>query len=110
MVALRRKINFAFTVLTAAPSTDTVGVRLRDGNLRYAPWGGFAERKALENLKGLRWAKLDVYEYTLNANSKLPWVRLHAGAFVYGCLIPSDNAMGMAAYAVLDQGELVIIN
>lgn len=110
MVALRRKINFAFTVLTTAPSTDRVGVRLRDGSIRYAPWGGFVERKALEKLKELRWAKLEVFEYTLDANGKLPWIRLHQGAFVYGCLVPCDNAMGMTAYAVLDYGALVIIN
>lgn len=108
MLALRRKINFAFTVLSAIPAAESVGVRLRNGELRYVAWGGFQERGNIDD-NGVRFVKLDVYEYTMDL-SRPQWVRMHQGSYVRGCLVPHQNATGYVAYAMTLDGELLIVN
>jgi len=110
MLALRRKINFAFAVLTPTPSVETIGVRLRDGEMRYVSWGGFVDRKMAEEKPGAKFVKLDVHEYTANYSGNPSWVRMHKGAFVRGCVVPYQNASGYVAYAVTTDGELLIVN
>lgn len=80
MRAIRLRINHRLDIYIQGDSTR-IGVRLRSGDFRYLPWGGFVE----ESLEGIgRPIKLKVDAYTLNNSWNAEWTALPAGQYLLG--------------------------
>lgn len=80
MRAIRLRVNYRLDTYIQGDSTQ-IGVRLKSGDFRFLPWGGFVE----ESLQGIgRPVKLKIDAYTLNNGWNAEWTELKAGQFLLG--------------------------
>ncbi|MDP7597165.1 MAG: hypothetical protein QGI68_16610 [Pseudomonadales bacterium] len=80
MRAIRLRVNYRLDIYIQGDNTQ-IGVRLRNGDFRYLPWGGFVE----ESLEGIgRPVKLKVDAYTLNNSWNAEWTELTSREFLLG--------------------------
>lgn len=96
---IKRKLNYRLIELDEKPSGETVGVRLRCGDVRLVRWNGFIELRAAKEMIHARPVKLEIYAYT--ANDSLigeKWEYLKADQHIQGCYVDG------VVYAVLVDG------
>lgn len=97
----RRKLNYRNITLTSAPSGETVGVLLKNGEFRYCPWLGVLATKQALDKNGIP-VKLEIEAY-LPDEAGLSWVSLSPGDYIQGCFVDGG------VYAVVNKDKPKIV-
>ncbi len=106
MAACYLKRNYRQIRLDEFTTGETVGVRLRNGELRYLQWLGFISRDNARVLSSHQKAQpvlLDLYSYQPGDDPMAPRVVVDAGSYIQGCKVDAD------VYVVLEEGSPRIV-
>jgi len=101
MPALRKTLNYRNIILNEFAEGETVGVRLRNGELRQVRWLGLISREEAKKAPHGRPVLLRVHSYQLTTD----WTSLGDDEYVQGCLVAGDGVR-----AVLDHGRFRVFS
>ncbi len=84
--SLSWRLNYRNIELHSDTKSESVGVMLRDGEVRHRHWLGFIDEADARLLPDAHPVLLNIARYR-NEDATVSWVDLPSGHFVQGCLV-----------------------